>query len=112
MTTVERENFFDRANLFPKHTGLPFVVWILSRGGAEHDARVKVAPGVKARPEEMVSVGLRPTVHVVEGALPARDLEAVTAWIELNRDTLLKYWEEEIDTVDALQQLKMVASSQ
>ena len=35
---------FEMANLFPKHTGLPFVVWISYRGGARHDvARQGVA---------------------------------------------------------------------
>jgi hypothetical protein len=37
------DEFFDVANLFPKHTGLPFVVWISYRGGARHDIRVKVS---------------------------------------------------------------------
>ena len=110
MTKVEVESFYDMANLFPKHTGLPFVVWISSRGGAKHDVRVKIAPGPKARLEEMVTVGLRPEVHVVEGTLSARDLALVGQWIEMNRETLLRYWEEEIDTVDALQQLKIVVS--
>src|ERR1041384_506167 len=33
---------FEMANLFSKHTGLPFVVWISYRGAARHDVRVKV----------------------------------------------------------------------
>lgn len=41
---------FELANLFPKHTGLPFVVWISARGGARHDVRVKVSRGAEALP--------------------------------------------------------------
>jgi hypothetical protein len=29
--------FFEVANLFSKHAGLAVVVWILYRGGAQHD---------------------------------------------------------------------------
>ena len=31
---------FEMANLFSKHTGLPFVVWISYKGSAQHDIRV------------------------------------------------------------------------
>ena len=96
------------ANLFPKHTGLPFVVWISYRGGAKHDVRVKVSRSAKAIPEEMVSVGIRPTVHVIEGEIDTRDLGLLEAWIKLNQATLLAYWEGDIDTQDALEALTKV----
>lgn len=93
---------FEMANLFPKHTGLPFVVWISYRGGARHDVRVKVSRGPKATSEEMISVALRPTPHLVEGDLDSREFQPLAKWLELNRETLLKSWEGDIDTKDAL----------
>jgi len=102
----ESEGLFEMANLFPRHTGLPFVVWISYKGGAKHDVRVKVSHGPKALPSEMVSVAMRPHVHVVEGKLNASDLALLTKWIELNHDVLLKYWEGEIDTKDAIDAIK------
>ena len=99
---------FEMANLFPKHTGLPFVVWISYRGGAQHDVRVKVSPGPKAIPSELASVAIRPVVRVVEGEITPNDLALLAKWIELNRDVLLKYWEGEIDTKDALDALRPV----
>src|SRR5262245_39699710 len=60
---------FEMANLFPKHTGLPFVVWISVRGGARHDVRVKVSASAKAIPGEMITVGIRPDVQVIEGEM-------------------------------------------
>jgi hypothetical protein len=60
---------FEMANLFPKHTSLPFVVWISYRGGALHDVRVKVSRNAKAIPAEMISVAIRPDVHIVEGSM-------------------------------------------
>ena len=50
----------------------------------------------------MVSVAIRPHVRVVDGHLDASSLSLLTSWIELNRDTLIRYWDGEIDTVDAL----------
>ena len=99
---------FEMANLFPRHTGLPFVVWISFRGGAQHDVRVKVSPGPKAMPYEMTSVAIRPEVRVVEGELSGPDLALLTRWIELNRDTLLHYWEGDIDTKDAIDAIRLV----
>jgi hypothetical protein len=99
---------FEMANLFSKHTGLPFVVWISYRGGAQHDVRVKVSPGPKALPSEMASVAIRPNVRVVEGEMSASDLSALTQWIALNRDVLIKYWDGDIDTKDALDEIQPV----
>src|SRR5262249_37562562 len=105
---AEAEDFFEMANLFSKHTGLPFVVWISYKGGAQHDVRVKVSPGPKALAGEMASVAIRPDVRVVEGDVSASDLALLTKWIEINRETLLKYWEGEIDTKDAIDAIRIV----
>lgn len=39
----EGEALFEMANLSPKRTGLPFVVWISPKAGAPHDIRVEVS---------------------------------------------------------------------
>jgi hypothetical protein len=41
-------------------------------------------------------------VHVVEGEMKASDLALLAKWIDLNHDVILKYWEGEIDTHDAI----------
>jgi hypothetical protein len=45
VSTPEVEGLFEMANLSPKRTGLPFVVWISPKAGAPHDVRVKVSKG-------------------------------------------------------------------
>jgi hypothetical protein len=112
------------ANLFPKHTGLPFVVWISVRGGARHDVRVRVSSSAKAVPGDyyplvgamaplhyppgiwpdpgMATVALRPAVLVLKGEMETQAFNLLTEWIELNRSTLIAYWENEIDTQDAI----------
>ena len=104
----DSEAFFEMANLFPKHTGLPFVVWISYKGGAQHDVRVKVSPGPKAQPSQMASVAIRPNAHLVEGKMKASDLALLAKWIALNHDALVKYWEGDIDTKDAVEAIRPV----
>ena len=106
--TQDIEAPFEMANLFAKHTGLPFVVWISYRAGARYDVRVKVSQGPKAIPFEMVSIAIRPNVHIVEGSLSGSDLALLTKWIERNRNVLIQYWEGEIDTKDALDAIQSV----
>ena len=51
---------FEMANLRSSTTGLPFVVFISQKGGAQHDVRVRVAPSPKVRADQMSSYALRP----------------------------------------------------
>lgn len=101
---------FEMANLRPERTGLPFVVFISQQGGAKHDVRVKVARGPRVRPEEMVSVALRPVPRVISpGVLDASDLAILAAWVERNRDVLVRYWTGEIAyTEDAIAALRPI----
>jgi hypothetical protein len=99
----EGQASYEMANLRPERTGLPFVVFISQKGGARHDVRVKVARGAKVRPAEMVTVAIRPAIRVVRGALDPRDLALLTRWIDLNRHTLIEYWNGDIEyTEDAI----------
>jgi hypothetical protein len=104
----ESDALFEMANLFPKHTGLPFVVWISTGQGVQHDVRVKASPGPRALPSEMTSVALRPNVHVVHGDMTAENLDLLATWIELNKDVILRYWEGSIDTVDAMRAIRPI----
>jgi hypothetical protein len=103
---IVREAPFELSHLNSKHTGLPFVVWISVKAGAKQEIRVKVSPGPKTLPDQMASVAIRPDVHLVGRKMSASDLALLAKWIELNRDVLLKYWEGDIDTRDALDALR------
>lgn len=94
------------ANVRPDRSGLPFVVWISQKGGARHDVRVKITAGPK--PDDWrASLSVRPDVEVKEGALSGDELGLARAWIELNRDVLIAFWDSEIAyTEDALAALR------
>ena len=93
------EELFEMANVRPEVSGLPFIVWISEKGRARHDVRVKVSPGPRVR-EFVASVSVRPAIEVVAGALPERDLDLLRAWIDLNRDVIVGYWDGDIVYTD------------
>ncbi|MBV8819559.1 MAG: hypothetical protein JO022_14460 [Acidobacteriaceae bacterium] len=101
---------FEMANLSPKRTGLPFVVWISPKAGARHDVRVKVSKSPKVHPSELIAIAIRPDVHEVgSNKMSAGDLAILKKWIAANYDVIVKYWDGEIEcTEDAIAALKPI----
>jgi hypothetical protein len=101
------EDPYAMANLRPADTGLPMVVWVSERGGARHDARVKVSRshGDRADWFNTASVAVRPQPHVAAGQLSPADLQVVAEWVRLNEVVILEYWEGRIFTIELLQRL-------
>ncbi len=99
---------FEMANLPPRLTGLPMVVWVSERGNASHDARVKVCRvhGERMQWNNTASVAVRPQPRLAAGQLPPADLAVVCDWIRLNEAVLVDYWEERIFTDDLLSRLR------
>jgi hypothetical protein len=58
---AQSDGLFEIANISPKRTGIPFVVWISPKAGASYDVRVKVSKGPKVHSNELVSVAIGPT---------------------------------------------------
>ena len=87
------------------------MVWISPKAGAPHGVRVKVSKGPKVNPAELISVAIRPDVHVVGGSMTAHDFALLKRWVELNQDVIVKYWNGEIEyTEDAIAALKPIRS--
>jgi hypothetical protein len=103
-------DFFLMANLRPKTTGLPMVVWVSERGNARHDVRVKVASqhGDRIDPSHTAVFGVRPSPSLISGFLSAADRRVVSDWITLNEAALVEYWDGVIDTAELLGRLERV----
>ena len=103
-------DFFLMANLRPKTTGLPMVVWVSERGNARHGARVKVAlqHGDRINPSHTAVFGVRPTPGLISGNLSTAEQRALSDWITLNEAAIVEYWDGVIDSGDLLQRLKRV----
>lgn len=105
--TAQEQDLFEMANLSPKRTGLPFVVWISPKGGARHHVRIKVTRHPASR--EFVTVALRPELRLISGELSAHELSLLRRWVQLNWDVLLGYWNGIIEyTEDAIAALKSI----
>jgi hypothetical protein len=104
------ESLFEMANLEPKYTGLPMVVWANPRGGARHDVRIKVnmTHGNNMNPTNLAVVSVRPAPELLAGNLSRSDLTQVKKWIELNKDVILEYWEGKIGTIEFSSRLKSI----
>jgi hypothetical protein len=106
----DQDVLFEMANLYPKTTGLPMTVWVSPRGHPQHDARVKVCrvPGNRMVIEDTAVVSALPRPEVVEGPLDQEALDAVSRWIDLNRDVLIEHGDGTADTADLIQRLRRV----
>jgi hypothetical protein len=109
MSEAEAEDLYEMANLYPKHTGLPMVIWVSERGRAQHDVRIKVSTkhGERMNIHDTAVVGVRPP-SVLAGVLTPADRNKVLHWVALNESTLIDYWERTIDTVELVQRLKLL----
>jgi hypothetical protein len=94
--------------LLPKRTGLPMAIWITERDSSQHDLRIKVSllRGGKGRWNDAVPVSVRPEPKDITGALEASDFHLVCRWLELNRDTIIDFWNDEIDSFDVMERLR------
>ena len=88
-------------------------IWVSPRGGARHDARIKVSTvhGANMDIGNTAVVALRPVPRVVTGALTSEDFAAVQSWIALNLAALIEYWNGTIDTVELAGRLRKLPTA-
>ena len=97
---------FEMANLRPRTTGLPFVVFISQRGNAQHDVRVKVSPGPRVQANAMGVYAVRPFRHESGPRLSPKDEADLARWVGVDENVLVGFWNADIEyTEDAIEQL-------
>ena len=103
------EELWRLAPLSAGKTGLPFMVWISSGQGARHAARIKVAREMADLPDNMTSVSIASPATIHDGPpLAPADLRKLEAWIALNREPLLDYWNCKVTTDEVMERLRGV----
>jgi len=104
--------FYEMANIRSKHTGLPMVIWIQPKiGNEKHWARIKVSKVYGDKVSDslfIVTIENEPKVIGETGNILLQDISKVLDFVKLNKDLLLKYWNDDIDVADVLQQLKKI----
>ena len=99
---------FDMANLLPKHTGLAYTIWYGPKE-PRHKPRVKVSIGNgKELSIEIESHKVLGDVNKIDKS----ELTKIFEWLDLNRNILLRYWNEardgKIDNIDVFENLMKV----
>ena len=111
--TADSDDIFFMTNLSPRMTGLPMAVWVSPRGNARHDVRIKVntSHGNRMTIEDTAIVAVRPAPRVVAGRLTPEDRRLVADWIRLNFEAIIAYWDNEFDTGQFIERLKLLPSA-
>ena len=96
------------ANLPPRLTGLPMVVWVQERDAAAEGPAIKVSlsPGRKTTPGNTATVTVCPRLRVIPGTLSAADRQAVSDWIRLNEGLILDYWFRRISAIELFDRIR------
>ena len=103
-------NLFFMTTLRPKRTGLLFVVYVSPKGRVAQRPRIKASNkyGEKASEGDWFDVIIEDQPQVIGDCtgLKGCDVEMAKKWVRVNKDKLLKIWEDEMDVFDAdLQQV-------
>ena len=100
---------FEEANLSPKTTGLPMVIYVSAKGNSKHFARIKASSkrGNKLKPENLITVAIseNPTIIGEIGDLTSKVIEQLINFVTRNREVLISYWDEEIDTAELISRI-------
>ena len=109
--TINADELFEMANLYPRTTGLPMTVWVSPRGHARHDVRIKVnmTHDNQMTVDNVAVVAVRPAPRTLAGRLSSDDEKAVFAWIGLNEAAIIAYWDGDIDAMQLAQSLVPVS---
>lgn len=102
----EKESLEEMSNLFPKNSGLPFVVWISHKTGNEkHWVRIKVSIDNNFY---SVTISDNPEwVHIPKG-VSQKKLNQVIEWVKLNKQVLLDHWNQKIDSFELGSNIKKI----
>lgn len=105
----------EMANLHPSDTGLTNVVVWVNGGGdkLQHGPRIKVSRGNKYRAETSSTIPLTGMPRIIGNAdLSQDEFAQVIQWIDINRDTILKYANDELTTAEMLVSIKKLSNEQ
>ena len=112
----ENEILLEMSSLKAKRTNLPVNIW-LDDIGKERKTKHNL-PRIKAQNnylernnEDTISIFIdknSPKVIAGNSNLKQKDLNKIFKWIKTNYDLLMKHWNQEIDTIDFIQQMKEI----
>ena len=103
-----KEFLNEMANLNPEMTGIPFTIWVSVGLGVRHGPRIKVSKGPKFKKDDHVTITIGKIPIVIGDGISQDDLAQISQWINLNKPTLLQFWENEISSTTLKNNIKKV----
>ena len=105
---VTEQELFEMANVSPEDTGLSRRIWISANPrGEHHRPRLKI----EGTDRNFYPVSIDEPVEFLAGWAPgwtAGEFADLQRFIALNRDVLLVYWNDRIDTKTALNRIRPI----
>lgn len=102
------DELFEMANLTPRRTGLKQRLWVsVNLHGRHHRPRLKV----EGTDKQFYPVSIDDDVAFLAGWPPgfsAIDFQSLEQFVNANRDVLLRYWNDQIDTEEMIQSVRSV----
>ena len=110
---MKADDLFEMSNISREESGLPVRIWVSSKMSAaeRHGPRVKVELPGQGSPTIPVLLKMDITSEDVVGyeKLPAKGLNPLRNFINLNYDILIQYWNDEISTKQMILSIKTIA---
>ncbi len=104
-----KDDFFEMANISPKKSGLPVVVWLSPKANNKHSARIKVSSSPKASMIGDIVIRIDPDIKLIHGQLDTETFDLVKQWVILNHSVIMDFWNEKIMyTEDLLSKVKSI----
>lgn len=108
---INEDQLWEMANLHPRDTGLPVIVWADSNRQMKHGLRIKFQNSYSDKTDSSslvpMTISEDPQIPVqVKLRISKADLQKVQQWVILNKDLLVAYAEEKITTKDFVNSLK------
>lgn len=103
-------NLFFMTNLRPKRTGLQFVVYVSPKSHVAHGPRITASNkyGEKVSEGDWFTITIEDQPQAIGDStgLKRCDVHMAKKWVQVNKDKLLKIWEDDVDVLEAdLQQV-------
>jgi hypothetical protein len=101
----------DMVSLPEKRTGIKNTIFTSTKGRGRHAARIKIAidppDSLNAASESHASMRIH-DFEVIGAYMRPALVEQLKQWIDLNREALMAYWNEQIDTQDFLDRVRLL----
>jgi NAD(P)H-dependent FMN reductase len=107
---AEEELLEEMSSYRKRTTGVDNTIFISPKGNTRHTAGLKVAidPPDSINPRSETATVAIYSGELIDGKMSPALLEQIRQFIDINRDTLLDYWEYKISTDDMEQRLKRI----